>query len=337
MLNRTVSSWRQSRRQSGGGHASMPRTPSLATGIRKHWRTFGLKARSILCICTEGPTDADYRATTGVDAPCTTRAGNTLPPPQASSRNAAAPPYAASNSTQRRSHPEEKKDTSEEAESAWSEIEKTAWRPRPHSEPSAARRRQRKISALSDLCGEGSQSYDDELHHHMARLQLTTATAAAGGRIQATPSTSGDSTDALRRKTLRPTGANRREEKPGGAAQKPSSSLRLQEGEEGGPENEKGADARRAAWEALKRHVLYAEEHGGPPLDMGGGHDAERALRELRAQLRQGWAEEAVRTRVREEHMRSTKKRRRGAGWWIRENGVLLRCTVTHTRALEST
>jgi hypothetical protein len=37
---------------------------------------------------------------------------------------------------------------------------------------------------------------------------------------------------------------------------------------------------------------VYAEEHRGLPLDIGGGDDAERALRELCARLtRQGWAD----------------------------------------------
>jgi len=121
-------------------------------------------------------------------------------------------------------------------------------------------------------------------------------------------------------------------EKHGGAqvAEKLSSVL---PGGEGRPENEEESDA---AWEALKRRVLDAEEHGASLLDMSGGDDAERALRELRAQLRQGWAEEVIRMQAQEESTRSTKKRRRNAGWWTCENGNLLRCAVTYAHALET-
>ncbi|KAF8258193.1 hypothetical protein EI94DRAFT_1755350, partial [Lactarius quietus] len=297
MLNRAVSSWRQ-RRHPGGD-------PTATIGLSKHWRTFGTGARSILCICAESHTDADHRTTTGADAPCALEEGVLL---------------AASKSGAQRSRPE-KANTSKEAELAW--FEKTVRRLRLHSEPGAARRRQRKKrSVRADRRGEDGQSYDDELHHHMARLRLITPiqTAATGERIQATPSTSRDDvdTDALM-------GANPREEKHGGAqaAEKPSSVL---PGGEGRPENEEESDA---AWEALKRRVLDAEEHGASLLDMSGGDDAERALRELRAQLRQGWAEEVIRMQAQEESTRSTKKRRRNAGWWTCENGNLLRCAVT--------
>lgn len=125
----------------------------------------------------------------------------------------------------------------------------------------------------------------------------------------------------------------------------------------------KEEDARRA-WEAMKRRVMYIEEHGALPDDSE--HDAptwnyrdavERALRESRARWRKGWAEEAIRRsqleagqplgqgrqargedekdanpkRVEEEEMGDvtttrTKKGRRHAGCWIRENdGVFVR------------
>lgn len=293
MLNSPVSSWRrQGRKHSGGGgYSSISRSQSQTTGIRKNWGTFGQGARSILCIYAENHTDSDGP-----------RAGGTLTA-RASPNNA------------QRLHPEEAK-TSKETESAW--FEKTARKlVRMYSEPGAAARwRQRKRGACSDLCGEGSQPYDDEgLHHHMARLHLMT-TATTGKRIQATTSNPGDGTNALMG------GANLREDEPCGAqASSPP------QGEERGAEKENGADA--CPWEDLKRRVLDAEEHGGSPLDMGGGNDAERALRELRARLRQGWAEEVMRIRAREERTRSTKKRRRDAGCWIRENGVLLQCTVS--------
>jgi hypothetical protein len=298
MLNSIVLSWRRQSRKhsSGGGYSSISRAPSKTTGIRKHWCTFGLGARSILCIYPETHTDAHHYTTTGADALCP-RAGSTLPA-RASLNNA------------RRLHPDEA-NASKETELAW--FEKTARRLiRLRSEPEAvARWRGRKRGARSDSCGEDSQSYDEDLHHCMARLHLITAT---GKCIQDTPpSTSGDTTDTL-------VGANPREEEPCGAQDSSSPQW-----EEGGAEDEKGADA----WEALKRRVLYAEEHGSAPVDMGSGHDAERALRELRARLRLGWAEEEMRMRAQEERTRSTKKRRRDAGCWIRENGVLLRCTVT--------
>ncbi|KAH9038503.1 hypothetical protein EDB85DRAFT_2273041 [Lactarius pseudohatsudake] len=173
--------------------------------------------------------------------------------------------------------------------------------------------------------GQGSQSHDDDLHHRMARLHLI-ATAATG---HAPPTASGNSTAAAPRpRKLLLIGANPREEEPG--AEKPQSSYLH------GPENDEkgGADARKAAWEVLKRRVLDAEEHGGePPLDIGGGgHDADRALRNIRARLRQGWAEEVMSMKAREESVKSTKKRRRDAGCWIRENGALLKCTVTSWR-----
>jgi hypothetical protein len=122
-------------------------------------------------------------------------------------------------------------------------------------------------------------------------------------------------------------------------------------------------DARRA-WEAMKRRVMYIEEHGALPDDSE--HDAptwnyrdavERALRESRARWRKGWAEEAMRRsqagqqlgqgrEAREEDEKDanpkrdesedeemgdltttmTKKGRRHAGCWIRENdGVFVR------------
>ena len=306
MLNSTVSSWRQGKNHcGGGGYSSIPGSSSQTTGIRKHWRTIGLGARSILCIDAEGHIDADCHTITGANVPCPRAGGGTLP--------ARAP---SNDDTQTTLHREEEEaNASKETGMAW--FEKTARRlKRLHSEPGAAgsRWRLKKRGTCSDLRGQGSQSYDEDLHHHMARLHLITTTTT-GKRIQhTTPSTSGasgDRTDALM-------GANPREEEPRADAQASSSPQR----EQGGARNEKGADA----WEAVKRRVLYAEEHGNdPPLDMGDGHDAERALRELRARIRQGWAEEVMR----HERKRSTKKRRRDAGCWIRENGVLLRCTVT--------
>ena len=309
MLNRSVSSWRQSRRHSGGvNYTSISRTPSQTTGIRKHWRTFGLGARSILCICAESHIDPDYYTTTGADAPCPLGEGALLVVSNCASRPRP-----------------EKANTSRETELAW--FEKTARRLRLRSEPGAAvkKRQRKKTGARADRGDEDDQSYDnddDNLHHHMARLHLITPskTAATGERIQATPSiSSDDDTDTLM-------SANLREDEPGGAQVTGKLSPSLQEEEEGRPENEEKSDA---AWEALKRRVLYVEEHGGSPLDMSDGNDAERALRELRAQLRRGWAEEVMRMRAQEENSRSTKKRRRNAGQWTCENGDLLQCTVT--------
>ncbi|KAH9166507.1 hypothetical protein EDB89DRAFT_214674 [Lactarius sanguifluus] len=299
MLNRAISSWTQDKDHSGGGYTSISRTTTQASGIRKRWRTFGQGARSILCICAEGHTDANYTTTTGADVPC-----------GASS---------APNSAARRSRPGRRANTSKEAESAW--FDKTTEKKR-RSEPGAAaavRRRLRKRAARS---GEGSRSNEDDLHHRMARLHLITTTAT-GERIHVPPPTaSGDSTVPPRTRKLLLIGAvPREEEEPG--AEKPQQSS--------GPVNDEkgGADARKAAWEVLKRRVLDAEEHGGePPLDMGGGgggHDADRALRKIRARLRQGWAEEVMRVKAREESVKSTKKRRRDAGCWIRENGALLK------------
>jgi len=305
MLNRKVSSWRQSRRQSSGvGYTSISRSPSQTAGIRKHWRTFGLGARSILCICADSHTDADYHTTTGADAPCALTEGT----------------LAVSK------HPE-KANRSKETELAW--LEKTVRGLRLHSDSGAAKRRQRKkAGARADRRGD-----DDDLHHHMARLHLMTPTTTAASE-ERTPHTAsstsrdGDDTDALM-------GA---EEEPGRsqAVEKLSSPL---QGGKGRPENEE--EKSDAAWEALKKRVLYAEEHGRSPLDVSRGNDADRALRELRAQLRRGWAEEMVRmrelAREPEGRMQSTKKQRRNAGWWICENGDLLRCTVTYTRALGGT
>ncbi|KAH8992627.1 hypothetical protein EDB92DRAFT_1856565 [Lactarius akahatsu] len=306
MLNRAIPSWTQGRDHSGGGYTSISRTPSQASGIRKRWRTFGQGARSILCICAEGHTDADYTTTTGADVPS----------------GASSAPNSAGRSRPGRAN------TSKEAESAW--FDKTTRKLRRlHAEPgAAARRRLRKKAARS---GQGSQSDDDDLHRCMARLHLI-ATTATGERIHAAPPTaSGNRTAPPRPRKLLLIGASPREEDPG--AEKPQQSSHLH-----GPENgEKGgADARKAAWEVLKRRVLDAEEHGGsPPLDMGaGGHDADRALRKIRARLRQGWAEEVMRVKAREESVKSTKKRRRDAGYWIRENGALLKCTVTVSELL---
>lgn len=316
MLNRAISSWTQGRDHSAGGYTSISRIPTQTSGIRKRWRTFGQGARSILCICAEGHTDADYTTTT------TTTTGADVPRGGSSAPNSVG-----------RSRPG-KASTSKEAESAWFDQTTRKLR-RLHAEPgAAARRRPRKRAARS---GQGSQSYDDDLHHRMARLHLI-ATTATGERIHAPPTASGNRTDAPRpRKPLLIGANNPREEEPG-AEKPPPQSSHLQ-----GPENDEkvGADARKAAWEVLKRRVLDAEEHGGePPLDMGGGggHDADRALRNIRARLRQGWAEEVMRVKAREESVKSTKKRRRDAGCWIRENGALLKCTVAHhTRALENT
>ena len=96
-------------------------------------------------------------------------------------------------------------------------------------------------------------------------------------------------------------------------------------------------DAKRA-WEAMKRRVMLVEEYGALPLDDSDAgeadmlldHGAERASRECRAWRRRCWAEEAMRGhagQVREESSRrsSTKKRRRHAGCWIRENDVFVR------------
>ena len=93
-----------------------------------------------------------------------------------------------------------------------------------------------------------------------------------------------------------------------------------------GKGEEADADARRA-WEAMKRRVLYIEEHGSLPEDddedvMRDG--AERASREGRARRRKGWAEEALRGKTHED-AREAKKRRRNAGCWTCEDGILMR------------
>jgi hypothetical protein len=99
-----------------------------------------------------------------------------------------------------------------------------------------------------------------------------------------------------------------------------------------------GADGR-GAWEAMKRRILYIEEHGSLPDDDGGGgsadvtrDDAERILREHRARRRKGWAEESIksiRRKARKDDATKTaaavKKRRRNGGCWTCENGVLMR------------
>jgi hypothetical protein len=293
MINRTVLSWGKNRRQSGaGGYPS--KTPSQSNGIRKHWRMFGMGARSILCICAENYTDADYHhTTTRADASCAPLGNCT--------------PLAVSDDGQK-SHPEQ---------SAW--FGKTVKRLRTRSEPGGDRERKR--SGRADRGREGGQSDDDVLHHQMARLHLITPTkiAATGERIQATTSSFRDDTD-----TDVLMGANPREEEPGGV----QAAGKLLQGGEGWLENQEESDP---AWEALKRRVLYLEENGSSSLEM---NKAERALRELRAQLRRGWAEEVMRTKEREECTRSTKKRRRNAGWWTYENGDLLRCTVTVSESL---
>jgi len=228
--------------------------------------------------------------------------------------------------------PPEKAKTSREIE--WEQFEKTARKlVRLCSEPGAAsRRRQSKTGACRDRRGDASKPCEDELHHRLARLHLKTATTTKRERIEAAPPDSGISADAPTKGKLLLLDAHSGEQESCGAVTaetRPPSYLREEEERR---ESEEGAQPRRAAWEALKRRVLYAEEHeehGVPSLDMGTAHAAERALRELRAQLRRGWAEEIMRLRVQEESTRSAKKRRRNAGWWTSENGMLLRRTVT--------
>ena len=97
-----------------------------------------------------------------------------------------------------------------------------------------------------------------------------------------------------------------------------------------------GADARRA-WEAMKRHILYIEEHGSlsddDSNDKDDGNDSadamqddsERALRERRARGTKGWAEEQIKGQARDDARTAAKKRRRNGGCWTCENGVLMR------------
>jgi hypothetical protein len=85
------------------------------------------------------------------------------------------------------------------------------------------------------------------------------------------------------------------------------------------------------AWEDMKRRVMQIEEFGALPLDGvgagAGAGDAERASREFRARRRRSWAEKTIRGHAREEGSRraATKKRRRHAGCWVREDGVFMR------------
>ena len=110
-------------------------------------------------------------------------------------------------------------------------------------------------------------------------------------------------------------------------------------GAQGGEKKEgstagKETDAKRA-WEAMKRRVMLVEEYGAlPPGDSDAGeadaqmdHGAERASSECRAWRRRCWAEEAMRGQARDEASwrASTKKRRRYAGCWVRENDVFVR------------
>jgi hypothetical protein len=91
-------------------------------------------------------------------------------------------------------------------------------------------------------------------------------------------------------------------------------------------------DARRA-WEAMKRRVLYIEEHGSLPEDEEDDdnddkdvmqHDAERASRERRARRRKYWAEKTIKGKARED-VAAAKKKRRYGGCWTCEDGVLMR------------
>lgn len=92
----------------------------------------------------------------------------------------------------------------------------------------------------------------------------------------------------------------------------------------------------RQAWEDMKKRVMYIEEFGALPLDGAtgaGAGDAERASREWRARLRRSWAEKTIRVHTpppREEIKKTrrtsanSKKRRRHAGCWVREDGVFM-------------
>ena len=83
------------------------------------------------------------------------------------------------------------------------------------------------------------------------------------------------------------------------------------------------------AWEDMKRRVMQIEEFGALSLDAAaaGAGDAERASREFRARRRRSWAEKTIRGHARDDSSRrtATKKRRRHAGCWVREDGVFMR------------
>ena len=98
------------------------------------------------------------------------------------------------------------------------------------------------------------------------------------------------------------------------------------------------ADGARRAWEAMKRRVLYVEEHGSLPEDDNEDdevvevddkddakqHDPERASRERRARRRKCWAEKAIMRKARED-VAAAKRKRRYGGCWTCEDGVLTR------------
>jgi hypothetical protein len=345
----------ESRGESVGSFPSIPRTPPRSSGFRTKWHMLSSSARGFLCF---HPPDHAYEdhwpSDNKVDLHTPSRSKSAISQP--SSRDTTAP----WNVVQGRSYQvhTEKVAKHEGREIIWDDkmtamamaTKLSSPESKPSSEAAASVNAPRIEENSAQQPGLASPLYDD----HMAdpsHFNMTHTRAEGGEDHIAT----GDTIEALIDAILQ-IGDSDEGCYTVASFETSTSSLGTEAaiddksmvcGVEVGEESTKNwsrtsagtwedtdADERRA-WEDMKRRVIHIEEFGALPLDgasasaSASAGDAERTAREFRARRRRSWAEKTIRGHTREEgpsrRTVATKKRRRYAGCWIREDGVFMR------------
>lgn len=336
-----ASTQHESRDQSVAGFPSVPKVPPRTSGFRTKWHTLGSSARGLLCFY---PTDHAYKddwpGGSTVDLNTPARSDVSWPP----SRNSTMPlnkirsrPH--QNHTRKVAKHEGRKAVRDKTTTATTKLSPTEHKPSSEAvasvnAPPIKERDARRHGLASPLRDHAALLH---LNGPRTRAERTGHDVATGDTVEALIDAIlqiGDSQGCGSAASLgMPLGIEVDSKEKATA-----NSKKEKESSAGAWED---ADARRAAWEAMKRRVMHIEECGALPPDDDDDDDvpdapdaaaavnrnAGRTSREYRARRRRFWAEEAMRGQAGEEASRRavSKKRRRHAGWWIRENEVFAR------------
>jgi hypothetical protein len=340
-IHRMAFTQHESRGESIGSFPSIPRTPPRSSGFRTKWHTLSSSARGLLCF--HPPDDAyenHWPSDNKVALHTPSRSKSAMSQP--SSRDITAP-WNVVRSRSCQVHTE-KVAKYEARETIWDDKMTTTTMTttklsspgsKPSSEAAASVNAPLIEQSSARRPGLANPLYDDHmaspLHFNM------TQTRAEGGEDRIA---TGDTIEALIDTILQigdseewDSVASFGTSSLGTEAAIDDKSMVCGVGEEktkngsAGATEDADADERRA-WEDMKRRVMHIEEFGALPLDGASAGDSERTSREFRARRRKSWAEKAIRGPAREETSRrslATKKRRRHAGCWVREDGVFMR------------
>jgi hypothetical protein len=330
----------ESRELSVGEFPSVPRVPPRTSGFRTKWHTLSSSARGLLCFCpADHACKDDWPSDSIVDLNTPARSDVSWQ----SSRDGTAPLNGMrSRLYQDRTGKVAKHEGRKAVRDKTTTVTTTEHKPSSNAvssvnAPPIKQRDARRHGLASPLCDHAALLH---LNGSRTRGERTGHDVATGDTVEALIDAIlqiGDSQGCGSAASLG---------MPLGIEVGPEEKATTNDGKsKGKKESSAGAwedtDARRAAWEAMKRRVMHIEEYGAlPPEDSDEDdagdapdaaeamdHNAERASRECRAWRRRRWAEEAIRGQAREDASRRAvaKKRRRYAGWWIHENEVFAR------------